>query len=154
MTRRGALIGACVLLLGAALSATPVPADANDGRARVRIERADGSEAWLTVELALSAESRRIGLMGRPTLDAGTGMWFDFGHERAVVMWMKNTLLALDMVFVDAAGVIAGIHHDAVPGSLELIAAPRPVRYVLEIAGGTARRLGLTPGDRVSVGAP
>jgi uncharacterized membrane protein (UPF0127 family) len=142
------------VLFGALLCAASAPLLAHDGHARIVIERADGSEAWFEVELALSAESRRAGLMGRQALEAAAGMWFDFGHERDVVMWMKNTPLALDMVFVDAAGFIAGIHHDAVPGSLELIRAPRPVRYVLEIAGGAARRFELAPGDRVSVVAP
>ncbi|MCB1746373.1 MAG: DUF192 domain-containing protein [Gammaproteobacteria bacterium] len=134
--------------------AAPAPS-ADDGSARLLVERADGTQVWFEVELARSAETRRTGLMERSALPDGTGMWFDFGAEQAVTMWMKNTLIALDMVFVDAGGVVVGVHHRAVPGSLDLIRAPRPVRYVLEISGGAARRLGLAAGDRASlVGAP
>jgi uncharacterized membrane protein (UPF0127 family) len=64
-------------------------------------------------------------------------------------MWMKNTLIPLDMLFVDSTGHIVNIHERAVPRSLDTIAAAAPVRAVIELNGGTAARLGIKPGDRV-----
>jgi len=64
-------------------------------------------------------------------------------------MWMKNTLIPLDMLFVDARGQIVNIHERAVPGSLETIGSGAPVRAVIELNGGTVARLGIKPGDRV-----
>jgi uncharacterized protein len=64
-------------------------------------------------------------------------------------MWMKNTLIPLDMLFVDAQGRIVNIHERAVPGSLDTLAAAAPVRAVVELNGGTVARLGIRPGDRV-----
>lgn len=95
-----------------------------------------------------------IGLMNRKELAADSGMIFDFENNGVVVMWMKNTLIPLDMLFITAEGRISGIARNAVPLSLERIAAPGPVRYVLEIKGGVAERLGIRPGDRVEPFVP
>jgi hypothetical protein len=65
------------------------------------------------------------------------------------MMWMRNTLIPLDMLFVDAQGRIVNIHERAVPESLDTITAAAPVRAVIELNGGTAARLGIAPGDRV-----
>jgi hypothetical protein len=64
-------------------------------------------------------------------------------------MWMRNTLIPLDMLFVDAQGRIVNIHERAVPQTDDVIAAAAPVRAVIELNGGTAARLGIKPGDRV-----
>ena len=64
-------------------------------------------------------------------------------------MWMRNTLIPLDMLFVDGQGRIVNIHERAVPQTLDVIAAEAPVRVVIELNGGTAARLGIKPGDRV-----
>jgi uncharacterized membrane protein (UPF0127 family) len=64
-------------------------------------------------------------------------------------MWMKNTLIPLDMLFVDERGRVVNIQERAVPGSFDTIAAAAPVRAVVELNGGTAARLGIRPGDRV-----
>jgi uncharacterized membrane protein (UPF0127 family) len=98
--------------------------------------------------MAVSAEQRRVGLMGRAELAARHGMLFDFGTPTLATMWMKNTPLSLDMLFLDAQGEVVWIAERTVPGSLALIAAPRPVRYVLELNGGEARALGLAAGDQ------
>jgi uncharacterized membrane protein (UPF0127 family) len=87
--------------------------------------------------------------MHRETLQARSGMLFDFARETAVRMWMKNTLIPLDMVFAGENGRIRYIASDTVPYSEALIEAPEPARYVLEINGGEARRLGIAPGDRL-----
>ena len=101
------------------------------------------------VELASSEAERAKGLMNRKDLAADSGMIFDFKDDSVVVMWMKNTLISLDMLFITAEGRISGIARNTVPLSLERIAAPGLVRYVLEIKGGTAERLKIRPGDRV-----
>ena len=76
-------------------------------------------------------------------------MIFEYPSPSPAMMWMKNTLIPLDMLFVDAAGRIVAIHERAVPQSLETIGAPAPVSAVIELNGGTAARLGIKPGDRV-----
>ena len=87
--------------------------------------------------------------MFRQSLAPDAGMLFDFNAPSPVSMWMKNTFVPLDMLFVDAGGHIVNIGERTVPGSLEPVTAAAPVRAVLELNGGTAARLGIRPGDRV-----
>ncbi len=150
---RGVLVAGLLALVCAAGALLPPWVAAHDGEARVLIERADGVQLWFDVELALTAPARRQGLMGREHLAPWRGMWFDFGRASLVTMWMKNTPLPLDMLFVRADGRIAAVHARAEPYSLETIAAPEPVPYVLELAGGSAARLGITRGDRALLAA-
>ena len=102
-----------------------------------------------TVEVATSAAQMMQGLMFRQSLAPDAGMLFDYQAPSMATMWMKNTLIPLDMLFVDAAGHIVNIHERAVPGSLDAIAAAAPVRAVIELNGGTAARLGIQPGNQV-----
>jgi uncharacterized protein len=102
-----------------------------------------------TVEIATTPQQMEQGLMYRPSLAPDAGMIFDYGRPSMAMMWMKNTLIPLDMLFVDAQGRIVNIHERAVPGSLATIAAAAPVRAVIELNGGTAARLGIRPGDKV-----
>ncbi len=101
------------------------------------------------VELALTPQQRARGLMFRKNLAADAGMLFDFGIPGKVAMWMKNTLIPLDMLFIKPGGIIANIAFGTTP--LSLVPAPSngPVRGVLELKAGTAARLGIRPGDRV-----
>jgi uncharacterized membrane protein (UPF0127 family) len=101
------------------------------------------------VELATTPAQMEQGLMFRPSLAPDAGMLFDFRAPSPVSMWMKDTLIPLDMLFVDAQGRIINIHERAVPGSLDPISAAAPARAVIELNGGTAARLGIRPGDRV-----
>ena len=87
--------------------------------------------------------------MFRRTMAPDAGMLFDYKTPIVATMWMRNTLIPLDMLFVDAQGRIVNIHERAVPQSLDVIAAAAPVRAVIELNGGTAARLGIVPGDRV-----
>jgi uncharacterized membrane protein (UPF0127 family) len=87
--------------------------------------------------------------MYREELAPDAGMLFDFKEPTMATMWMENTLIPLDMVFVGANGRIVNIHERAVPQSKAIIAAAAPVRAVIELNGGTAARLGIKPGDRV-----
>ena len=102
-----------------------------------------------TVELAETPAQLQQGLMFRPSLAADAGMLFDFKEPTVATMWMRNTLIPLDMLFVDANGTIVNIRARAVPKSDAIISAEAPVRAVLELNGGTAARLGIARGDRV-----
>jgi uncharacterized protein len=102
-----------------------------------------------TVELAETPEQMQQGLMFRPSLAPDAGMLFDFKQPTVATMWMRNTLIPLDMLFVDANGMIVNIRARAVPESDAIIPAAAPVRAVIELNGGTAARLGIMPGDRV-----
>ncbi len=102
-----------------------------------------------TVELATTPGQMEQGLMFRQRLAADAGMLFDYRAPAMAAMWMKNTLIPIDMLFVDERGRIINIHERAVPGSLDPIAAAAPARAVIELNGGTAARLGIRPGDRV-----
>ena len=102
-----------------------------------------------TVELATSPTQMMQGLMFRHSLAPDAGMLFDYQAPSMASMWMKNTLIPLDMLFVDAQGRIIGIHERAVPQSLATISAPGPARAVIELNGGTAARLGIRAGDKV-----
>ena len=113
------------------------------------IVRSDGVRVELSVEVAGDEHQRRIGLMGRSDLAPRHGMLFDFGAPRIVTMWMKNTPLSLDMLFLDEHGLVVWLQPRTTPDSLALISAPRQVRYVLEINAGEAQSLGITSGDRV-----
>jgi len=102
------------------------------------------------VELALTPEQRSTGLMYRKELAPGRGMLFDFEGEGPIAMWMKNTYVSLDMFFIRADGRIARIAENTVPLSEATIPSGAPVKAVLEVVAGTAKRLGIAPGDRVA----
>ncbi len=106
-------------------------------------------EIKFDVELALNDAERSRGLMFRQKLGPYDGMLFDFHREAPVSFWMKNTLIPLDMIFIAADGTIRSIHANAVPHSTETIPSQFPVRAVLEINGGSAKLLGIKPGDKV-----
>jgi uncharacterized membrane protein (UPF0127 family) len=103
-----------------------------------------------TVEIADNEPARERGLMYRKELPPGRGMLFDFHREQQVGFWMKNTLIPLDMIFIDGRGRIVNIAQSAKPLSEDVLYSKGPVRAVLEVIGGTAHRLGIEPGDRVS----
>ncbi|MFD2233295.1 DUF192 domain-containing protein [Phaeospirillum tilakii] len=157
MAQRGWIraVGLALLVaLGLAGPAEAAPAAAEPAtvrfeRAPVALLTADGRRVVINAELATSPAQLEQGLMFRTALAADGGMLFDFGAPRMVAMWMKNTLIPLDMLFIDATGTIRYIEENAPPHSLEPRGPALPVRAVMELAGGSARRLGLRPGDRV-----
>jgi uncharacterized membrane protein (UPF0127 family) len=102
------------------------------------------------VEIADTEAARAKGLMFRKELPDGEGMLFDFQREQEVSFWMKNTYIPLDMIFIRGDGRILRIAENTEPLSTRIIPSGGPVRAVLEVIGGTARRLGITPGDRVA----
>ena len=103
----------------------------------------------IVIEVAETEKEREVGLMNRNSMPADQGMLFDFKQTRLVTMWMKNTYIPLDMVFMDEAGTVTHIAANAQPLSLDIISSRGPVRYVLELNGGAAARYGLRPGDRL-----
>jgi uncharacterized protein len=102
------------------------------------------------VELALNDEQRARGLMFRRELPEGRGMLFDFHREQPITMWMQNTYIPLDMIFIRGDGRILSIAENTEPLSTRVISSGGPVRAVLEVIAGTAKKLGIRPGDRVS----
>jgi uncharacterized membrane protein (UPF0127 family) len=108
-----------------------------------------GREIKFDVELALNDAERSRGLMFREKLGPYDGMLFDFYQEAPVSFWMKNTLIPLDMVFIAGDGTVKHVHANATPLSTDSISSQFPVRAVLEINGGSARLLGIKPGDKV-----
>ena len=101
------------------------------------------------VEMAVTPEEQEQGLMYRRELPEGKGMLFDVGEERPAVFWMKNTYVSLDMIFIRGNGTIASIAENTTPLSEARIYSGAPVRGVLEVVAGTAKRYGIAPGDKV-----
>jgi len=133
------------LLLVAALVAT-APAEVLQ---RVTIT-GPGRTHEFSVEVASEPKERARGLMYRKTLAPDHGMLFDFGQAQQISMWMKNTHISLDMLFIDEAGVISTVAERTTPFSERTIPSNAPVRYVLEINAGRADALGIRAGDTVS----
>ncbi len=102
------------------------------------------------VEVVDNDADRAKGLMYRKELPADRGMLFDFKREQDVSFWMQNTYIPLDMIFIRADGRIMRIQENAEPLSTRLIPSGGPVLGVLEVIGGTARKLGINPGDQVA----
>ena len=126
--------------------------------AKAQLQRFETSELTIvsargphrfTVEVAETPAQMQQGLMFRRNMAADAGMLFDYKTPTVATMWMRNTFIPLDMLFVDAQGRVVNIRERAVPQSLDVIAAAAPVRAVIELNGGTAARLGIAPGDQV-----
>lgn len=135
---------------GPSAGETPPPARAADPVADKRLElvTATGVHA-LEVEIAATPEQQSVGLMFRTHLADDKGMLFTHPEPRELTMWMRNTYIPLDMVFIRADGTVHRIEARTEPLSERVIASKGPVSAVLEIAGGNAARLGLKAGDRV-----
>jgi uncharacterized protein len=116
---------------------------------RVEIVTRNGVHVF-DVEMAVTAEQRSTGLMFRKELPEGRGMLFDFGVEGPISMWMRNTYVSLDMIFIHADGRIARIAQNTTPLSETIIPSGAPVKAVLEVVAGTAKKFGIAPGDRVA----
>jgi uncharacterized membrane protein (UPF0127 family) len=102
-----------------------------------------------SVEMATTEQEKETGLMYRKELADGKGMLFDFSPEQQVSMWMKNTFISLDMIFIRADGRILRIAENTEPQSTAIIASHGLVKGVLEVVAGTAKKYGIAPGDRV-----
>ena len=148
MGSRGRQILELIFRFGAVLALACVPGlamAADCAPDRVDLRGAFG-QARFTVELADTPDTRATGLMHRESMAATAGMLFVYEAPTRAVFWMKNTLIPLDMIFVDAAGRVLGVHANAIPHDETPIDGGRGVFAVLEINGGMAGRLGITPG--------
>ena len=115
-----------------------------------RIEVVSGDRRHIfMVEVMRTDNDRARGLMFRPSMPQDNGMLFDFERDQMVTMWMKNTYISLDMVFIFADGRIHRIESRTEPQSEKTISSGVPVRAVLELNANVASRLGLRAGDRI-----
>lgn len=146
-----ALIVASLAWTAVALAPTPLraqaaaPAAALEGLVIISGERRHSFQ----VEVMRTPEQRARGLMHRQFMPADRGMLFDFQRSEPVAMWMQNTFIPLDMLFIRADGTIARIAQRTEPLSQRTIPSGEPVLSVLEINGGVSETLGIKPGDRV-----
>lgn len=101
------------------------------------------------VEIADDPVEQQRGLMFRTDLPTRRGMLFDFGQTRMVTMWMKNTPLPLDMIFIRADGTVARVAERTTPFSEDIVSSGEEVAFALELNAGVARLIGLKPGDRI-----
>ena len=118
----------------------------------------DSSEIWIesaagrhrfVVEVAETYDQRQRGLMFRRELARDTGMLFHFGEESRLAMWMKNTFIPLDMLFVNKHGIIHRVVENTTPLSLKTIPGGAPTLVVVELNAGVTHQLGITVGDRL-----
>lgn len=126
----------------------PVPASAVEQQT-LEIVSKNGVHPF-SVELAVTPEEHERGLMFRKELPEGRGMLFDFKTEQSVEFWMHNTYIPLDIIFIRGDGRILRIAENAQPLSDAHIPSGGPIRGVLEVIGGTAKKLGIVAGDRVA----
>ena len=148
-TRRAGAFAAGLFVLHVVLVPLATLAAPSARAEAVCLDLAGGAVHRYVVEVAATPGARAEGLMFRRSLAPGAGMLFDFGRDEIARMWMKNTFIPLDMVFVDRGGVVRGIARNARPRSLDTISSRVPVRAVLELNGGEAERIGLAAGDRL-----
>jgi len=111
--------------------------------------RGDWGTARFSIEIADDADEQAMGLMHRRNMPLSAGMLFVYEHPRSLSFWMRNTLIPLDMLFVDAAGVVQHIHHNANPLDETSIFGGHNLTSVLEINGGLAKRLGIKKGSEL-----
>lgn len=149
--RRYLLPGLLVMALVLGLHTMTIASGVSDAMpvAQVEIVTAAGERHEFSAYLADTPETRYRGLMYVTRLGPEQGMLFDFETPRAVHMWMKNTPLSLDMLFIDEDGVITRIETHTRPFSTAIIASGSEVRGVLELNGGVTEKLGIAAGDRV-----
>ncbi|MGH7123349.1 MAG: DUF192 domain-containing protein [Stellaceae bacterium] len=148
LSRRMVLVGASLLAFSSAAQA----ALATFSKSKLVIATAKGQFPF-DIELALTPEQMAQGLMYRRTLAADAGMLFDYGDPQPIAMWMKNTFIPLDMIFIAKDGKVVDFRERAVPMSLDTIESKVPAKAVMEVNAGTVARLGLQIGDTVHYAA-
>ena len=116
---------------------------------KLAIVTRDGKAHIFNIEMALTPEQQQVGEMFRTSVPVDGGMLFDWGQPQVSRMWMKNTLVSLDMVFINPDGVIRTIAENTVPLSLATVDSRGPVRATLEVLGGTTAKLNIRVGDTV-----
>jgi uncharacterized protein len=147
--RRSALAFCGSLLAVGLLAATAAgPAMAKMRRESLTLKTAT-AEHVIDIEIAETMEEKSLGLMFRTAVPDNTGMLFPYGDPQDISMWMKNTYVSLDMVFIRADGIVHRIAARTEPLSEKVVSSQGNVSAVLELGAGAAERLGLKPGDLV-----
>lgn len=123
--------------------------DATEQTQAIEIAGKDGRTYKFDIEIAVTPEEQARGLMFRKAMPENHGMMFVFGNEASRTFWMKNTLIPLDILFLDADGKIVKIHENAKPLDETQIPSGMPVFAAIELNGGTAARLGIVSGNIV-----
>jgi uncharacterized protein len=141
------LVAALALSAGVGRSA-PGAADEGFPHSALEIRSASGRQ-WFDIRIADTEARQELGLMFVTRLPADEGMLFPHQTAQIMSMWMKNTLIPLDMLFIDAHGRIVCLLENTKPQSLEVLSCDKPVTAVLEISGGQAAHRGIRVGDRV-----
>ena len=118
-------------------------------KSELSIITSNGSRHNFLVEVARTEEEKKIGLMFRKTLAKNAGMLFLYKREALRLMWMKNTFIPLDILFIDKEGVIKRVVKRTVPHSLATISSRQSVLAVLELRGGITSSLDIKKGDRI-----
>jgi uncharacterized protein len=150
MKRRTLLALAALFPISArALAADPTGPQPPLPKEKLVIVGHGGPEHVFEVEMALTEQQQETGEMFRTSISEGTGMLFDWGYPRPSQMWMKNTLVSLDMIFINGDGTIRAIAERTTPRSLAVIDSRGPVRATLEVLGGTTAKLDIRVGDTV-----
>ncbi len=142
VTRLGACAVALAFWFGAAQAETACQADQVD-------LKGPWGQARFSVEIADTPDSRATGLMHRAEMPRNNGMLFVYEHPQRVAFWMKNTLIPLDMIFVESDGEVSHIHENAIPGDLTAIPGGDQVLAVLEVNAGLVQDYGITVGSQM-----
>jgi uncharacterized membrane protein (UPF0127 family) len=145
---RAAQRAAWLLVVGVLLAANFLQSAHAMRRETLKLHTAQSVHA-IDVEVTETPEEKAQGLMFRTRLADKNGMLFFYETPQEITMWMRNTYIPLDMVFIRADGVVHRIEARTEPLSENIIASRGDVTACLELAGGAAERLGLKPGDRV-----
>ncbi len=135
-------------MLGCMLAAGSPTVDAKMRRETLALVTG-AAEHIIQVEITSTPEEKAMGLMFRTSLADDAGMLFPYTPPQEATMWMRNTYISLDMIFIRADGIIHRIEANTEPFSERVIASRGSVAAVLELKAGSAARLGLKPGDRV-----
>ena len=147
MKQRIAVTALLLLLTGAATADDAL--DAAFPQSSIVLSASSNACYRFVIYVAMTDQQRQRGLMHVRAMDDWRGMLFVYGQDARHSMWMKNTLIPLDMLFIRADGTISSIARDTEPHSLKSVGSIEPVRYVLELNAGTSDRLGLQAGDRL-----
>lgn len=149
---------ACLVLTGVSACKAPAETKAaaaaslgeNFARGTLVIEADDGGQLEFDIYLAVDLEQQRRGLMFVRQLPERSGMLFIYGQNEVRTMWMKNTYISLDLVFIRGDGTVASVIRDAQPLSLQTLSSTEPVSYVLELNAGVTQRYSIGRGSRIS----
>tara|TARA_B100001057_G_scaffold155475_1_gene155675 strand:- start:3162 stop:3581 length:420 start_codon:yes stop_codon:yes gene_type:complete len=137
------------MLLYSCLSLGSDELDSAFKRRSIMISSSNQSCNHFVVWLAETRNQQTRGLMYVKSLPKNTGMLFIYSNSNIRAMWMKNTFISLDMIFIDENGIVSSIEKNTEPQSLKTIRSEKPIKYVLELAGGKTDQIKLIEGDHI-----